>query len=117
MILDSDLERLRSAQVPVPEHGWLRTIREALGLSMAEVGRRLGLPRQGILALERREALGAVSLKTLREAAAAFDAELVYAIVPRRPLDRMLEEQMRQDRIREEEVPRPVPFRPQPDAT
>ena len=64
-------------------------------MSMAQFGRRLGLPRQGVLALEQREASGAVTLKTLREAAAALDAELVYAIVPRRQLGHMLEAQAR----------------------
>jgi predicted DNA-binding mobile mystery protein A len=62
-------------------------------MSMAQLGRRMGLPRQGVLALEQREASGAVSLKTLRQAAAALDAELVYAIVPRTSLRHMLEQQ------------------------
>ena len=93
--LDRDLDRIRAAALAVPPGGWLRAIREALGMSMAQLGRRMGLPRQGVLALERREASGAVSLKTLREAAAALDAELVYAIVPRRSLARMLQKQAR----------------------
>jgi len=93
--LDADIERLRATQVVIPQVGWLRALREALGMSMAQLGRRMGLPRQGVLALEQREANGAVSLKTLREAAAALDAELVYAIVPRRSLARMLEKQAR----------------------
>ena len=93
--LDSDLDRLRAAEVVIPQGGWLRAIREALGMSMAQLGRRMGLPRQGVMALEQREASGAVSLKTLREAAAALDAEVVYAIVPRRSLARMLERQAR----------------------
>jgi predicted DNA-binding mobile mystery protein A len=93
--LDEDLGRIRAAALAVPPGGWLRGIREALGMSMAQLGRRMGLPRQGVLALEQREASGAVSLKTLREAAAALDAELVYAIVPRRSLARMLQKQAR----------------------
>jgi predicted DNA-binding mobile mystery protein A len=93
--LDADIERLRATQLDLPQGGWLRAIREALGMSMAQLGRRMGLPRQGVLALEQREASGAVSLKTLREAAAALDAELVYAIVPRTALSHMLEQQAR----------------------
>ena len=93
--LDTDLERLRAARAEIPPGGWLRALREALGMSMAQLGRRMGLPRQGVLALEQREASGAVSLKTLREAAAALDAEVVYAIVPRASLRQMLEQQAR----------------------
>ncbi len=62
-------------------------------MTMPQLGRRLGMPRQAISALEKREASGAVTLKTLREVAAALDADLVYAIVPKRPLERMIEDQ------------------------
>jgi predicted DNA-binding mobile mystery protein A len=93
--LDINLERLRAVRAEIPPGGWLRALREALGMSMAQLGRRMGLPRQGVLALEQREASGAVSLKTLREAAAALDAEVVYAIVPRASLRQMLEQQAR----------------------
>jgi transcriptional regulator with XRE-family HTH domain len=43
----------------------------------------LGCKRQACAQLERSEARGAISLYSLRKAAAAMDCELVYALVPR----------------------------------
>jgi predicted DNA-binding mobile mystery protein A len=71
----------------VPKRGWIRAIRQALGMSGGQLGRRLGLTRQGVEDLERREAARSVTLAALAEAARALDAELVYAIVPRTSLE------------------------------
>jgi predicted DNA-binding mobile mystery protein A len=59
-------------------------------MSKAQLGRRLNTQRQDILALEKREESGAVTLRTLREVADALDAELFYAIVPRNSLTQMM---------------------------
>jgi predicted DNA-binding mobile mystery protein A len=91
--LDRTTDRIRKLNIAPPRTGWLRTIRDALGMSMPQLGHRLGLPRQAVDALEKREANGTVTLNTLREAAAALDADLVYAIVPRQSLARTIEAQ------------------------
>lgn len=95
------LARLRKVNLETPERGWLRTIRESLGMSTAQLGRRLGVAKQTVSALERREQDGAVTLQALREAAAALNSELVYAIVPKQPLPQMLEEQALAKALRE----------------
>ena len=91
--LDRGYDRIRKLKIAPPRVGWLRSIRDALGMSMPQLGNRLGLPRQAIDALEKREANGTVTLNTLREAANALDADLVYAIVPRQSLARTIEAQ------------------------
>lgn len=78
-----------------PKGGWVRTIRQALGMSTSQLGRRMGLTRQGIADLERREAQRAVTLAALEKAAAAMSAELVYAIVPRQSLAETIRAQAR----------------------
>lgn len=80
---------------PPPRGGWLRSIRQALGMSTAQLGRRMGLSRQSIAELERRETSGAVTLATLEKAAKAMNANLVYAIVPRKSLTETVTEQAR----------------------
>jgi predicted DNA-binding mobile mystery protein A len=67
-----------------PRHGWVRAVRQALG--MPQLARKLGATRQAVVDLERREALGAVTLSALRRAADALDCEVVYALVPRTAL-------------------------------
>lgn len=78
-----------------PAGGWIRAIREALGMTQRQLAKRVGRKPQTILDLQAREATQTIQLNTLREIAEAMDCELVYAIVPRKPLDEILEERAR----------------------
>jgi len=73
----------RPGEAPVPAGGWLRAIRLATGMPATYPARKLGLTQQGFDALEKSEALGAISLKSLKRAADAMNCDLVYAVVPR----------------------------------
>jgi predicted DNA-binding mobile mystery protein A len=82
--LDRSLESFRAAQtVARPPKGWIRAIREAVGISAAELGRILGTSRQLPLQFEKAEAEGSITLKSLRNVANALDCDLVYALAPR----------------------------------
>lgn len=82
--LDRALEPYRAArEIPRPSKGWIRTIRQALGISSGELGRKLGTSRQLPLQLEKGEAEDRITLKSLRATANALDCDLVYALVPR----------------------------------
>ena len=74
---------------PRPPAGWLRAIREALGMTSAVLAVRLKITGSGVRKLEQAEAADAITLGTLRRAAMALDCELQYALVPRRPLREM----------------------------
>ncbi len=69
--------------IPRPSKGWIRTIRQALGVSSGELARRLGTSRQLPLQMEKGEAEDRITLKSLRAVANALDCDLVYALVPR----------------------------------
>jgi len=82
--LEATLTRLacmRDAQRPA--RGWLRAIREALGMSGRQFARRLGVSAPWITTLEKKELAGSVTIKTMRQAAEALDCVFVYAVVPR----------------------------------
>ena len=82
--LDRRLEPYRAARkVSRPAKGGVRALRQALGVSSAELARRLGTSRQLPLQLEKAEAEDRITLKSLRAMAHALDCELVYALVPR----------------------------------
>jgi len=66
-----------------PERGWIRTIRDALGINGSQLARKLGVSKQRISALEKAEIGGGASLNSIRQAAEALDCDLVYALVPR----------------------------------
>lgn len=70
-----------------PREGWVRSIRKSLGMSMQSFAKRLGLKdASSVKQLERNERAGTVTLQTLKRAADALDADLVYALVPRKGL-------------------------------
>ncbi len=97
--LDRSLEQYQAARkVPRPSKGWIRAIRQALGVSSGELARRLGTSRQLPLQLEKSEAEDRITLKSLRAVANALDCDLVYALVPRAPsLDELLENRARSE--------------------
>jgi len=81
--LDRALKPYRAARtVPRPSKGWIRAIRQALGVSSGELARRLGTSRQLPLQMEKGEAEDRITLKSLRAAANALDCDLVYVFVP-----------------------------------
>jgi predicted DNA-binding mobile mystery protein A len=69
-----------------PPKGWLRAIRDALGMTTAQFARRLGVSQPRIIELEQSEISGAVTLHTLQRAAEALGCRLVYILVPEKPL-------------------------------
>lgn len=75
--------------------GWVRAIRDALGLTGAQLARRIGIRPASLSELEKNEASGRITLATLKRAAEALDCTLVYALVPNQSLDAMVEEAAR----------------------
>jgi predicted DNA-binding mobile mystery protein A len=84
-----------------PPKGWLRAIREALGMTGVQFAGRLGVRPQSVDALEKSEAGGSIKLETLRRAAEALDCTLVYAIVPNISLENMVRSRARAIAVRD----------------
>jgi predicted DNA-binding mobile mystery protein A len=70
-----------------PVKGWIRAVREALGMTAEQLGRRLGVKQPSVIQMEQSEAKGSIELATLRRAADALDCALVYAFVPKKSLE------------------------------
>ena len=88
--LDAALARWREAALPTrPSSGWVRAIRDALGMSSAALARRLGITDSAVRKLENAESNDAITLATLRRIAASLDCELQYGLVPKQSLDAM----------------------------
>ena len=91
--LDKRFARLRPLiEAPPPPKGWLRAVRNALGMTTMQFARRLGVSQPRIVELEQSEANGTVTLNTLQRAAEALGCRLVYVIVPERPLAQTVRE-------------------------
>jgi len=52
-----------------PVRGWIRAIREALGMTAEQLGKRLGVKQPSVVALEQSEEKGSIELATLRRVA------------------------------------------------
>lgn len=83
------------SQYTVPPKGWVRAIRDALGMTRVQFAMRLGISPQSANALERSEAAGTVKIETLRRAAEALDCTLVYVLVPNNALESTVSERAR----------------------
>jgi predicted DNA-binding mobile mystery protein A len=83
------------ARFSQPVRGWIRAIREALGMSATQLAKRLGVRQPSIVALEQSEVKGTIELATLRRVAEALDCTLIYALVPNKPLEETIRERAR----------------------
>jgi predicted DNA-binding mobile mystery protein A len=81
--LNSKMLAFASLQkVAPPPTGWIKAIRNAIGMSMLQLGNRLSITKQSVQDIERREKNGSITIRALREAAKALDMQLVYGFVP-----------------------------------
>jgi predicted DNA-binding mobile mystery protein A len=89
------LKMVQQARVesPRPRDGWIRSIRESLGMSAAQLGKRLGVCRQRIARVEKDELPGNVTLKTMTQLADAMDCVFVYWLVPKTSLEEIVRSQ------------------------
>ena len=72
---------------PPPVRGWIRAIRDALGMTGEQLARRIGVQKQRVAALEKGEVSGTATINSMKKAAAAMDCVFVYALVPRDSLE------------------------------
>jgi predicted DNA-binding mobile mystery protein A len=84
-----------SRRYAAPVRGWIRAIRQALGMTTSQLAKRLKIKQPSLVELEQSEARGTIELQTLRRVAEALDCTLVYALVPNKPLDNMVRDRAR----------------------
>ncbi|QCP53017.1 mobile mystery protein A [Trinickia violacea] len=112
--MDSRMRQLRLEQVQAsvaaysdltnrrpPPRGWLKAIRESLGLTERQQAERLGITGSTLHKSESAEAEDRITLGQLRKLADGLDCELVYALVPRKPLTQVVEDRARSIALQE----------------
>ena len=83
------------ARYSSPVRGWIKAVREALGMTTAQLAKRLEIKQPSVVAIEQSEAKGTIELATLRRVAEALDCTLVYALVPDKPLEAAVRDRAR----------------------
>lgn len=81
--LDQKLKPFQKTEmVLVPDKGWINNIRATLNMTMAQLGSRLNMTRQGVKKIEESEAKGSISINSLKEVGKALNLKFVYGFVP-----------------------------------
>ena len=84
-----------------PSRGWLKEIREALGMTERQQAARLGVTGSAVHKSEQSEADERITLGQLRRMADSLGCDLVYAVVPRKPLEEIVQRRATQLAIEE----------------
>jgi len=91
--LDKRLSALGNIEgLTCPPRGWVKAVREALGMTTLQLAKRIGVSQPRVVTLEQAESRGAITIERLERAARALDCRLVYALVPRQSLDALVKE-------------------------
>jgi predicted DNA-binding mobile mystery protein A len=92
--LDKKLIPLKTlANSGIPETGWIKSIREALGMSAKDVAKKVGIDQSRISRLENAEKNGNVKLSSLQRIAMGLGMDFVYGFVPKNTLETLVREQ------------------------
>jgi predicted DNA-binding mobile mystery protein A len=94
--LDRRLARIRELPdetLARPAAGWVRALRDALGMTSQDLAARMGVSRVAVNKLESSERALTVQLDTLTRAADALGCDVVYALVPRTSLEEQVQRQ------------------------
>ena len=86
----------KSQGVVVPASGWIYAIRQSLGMSLRQLGNRMGITPQSVREMEEREKSGTISLNVLREFANSMDMKFVYGFIPKKKsLEKLLDDRVK----------------------
>jgi len=81
---DAKISQLRRAEsIVIPAPGWVYSIRQALGMSMRQLGDKMGITPQSVKEIEEREKNGTISLKVLKQFGKSLDLNLIYGFIPK----------------------------------
>ncbi|MFC1510063.1 mobile mystery protein A [Candidatus Omnitrophota bacterium] len=86
----------------MPASGWIHCIREALGLSMDQLAKKVGIDQSRISRLENAEKKGDLKMSSLKKIAHGLGMSFVYGFVPQNTLEQMVRDQAR--KIAEEKM-------------
>ena len=90
--LDKKTSDLKSAKKIVPQSsGWIKTVREVIGMTVSQLAARLGVTQPRITKMESNE--DNLKLSTMKKAAEAMNCEFVYYFKPKTTFQNLVDEQ------------------------
>lgn len=81
--LDKKLKPFSGCElVVIPDEGWINAIRTTLNITLEQLGRKLKITKQGVKRIEKSEAAGTITIKSLKDVASALELKFVYGFIP-----------------------------------
>jgi len=81
--IDAKIAQLKKAEnFVIPASGWVYSIRQALGMSMRQLGDKMRITPQSIKEIEEREINGTITIKGLRQFGHSLNLKLIYGFLP-----------------------------------
>ena len=84
-------DNFKTAIIDMPKQGWIKTIREFLGMTTTQLAKRLDISQPRVIKMENNE--NNLKISTLEKIADAMGCDLVYTFVPRKNINDILNEQ------------------------
>jgi len=82
--LDQKLKPFKGVElILVPDKGWINTVRTTLNMTLAQLGNKLKITRQGVKRIEDSEVKGSLSINSLKEVGEVLGLKFVYGFVPK----------------------------------
>jgi predicted DNA-binding mobile mystery protein A len=92
--LNETMKKFESLKtMSAPRKGWIRAIRDTLGMTGEQLAKRLNVNQQRVARIEQDEVLGKVTLNTMQNTAEAMDCIFVYGVIARDDLERIVRRQ------------------------
>lgn len=81
--MNAKILQLKKAEaLVIPSSGWVFSIRQALGMSLRQLGKKMGITPQSVKEIEEREQTETISIKVLRQFGKSLNLKLIYGFVP-----------------------------------
>ncbi|MDA3793156.1 MAG: mobile mystery protein A [Elusimicrobia bacterium] len=97
LIREQTSEKLKKfnplAEINMPFRGWIRSIRQSLGMNTRQLAERIDVKRQRVSEIEKEEVKGNLTVETLRKTAEAMGCKFVYALIPATTLENIVRRQ------------------------
>jgi predicted DNA-binding mobile mystery protein A len=95
------LQLKKIEDLAIPASGWIYAIRQAFGMSLRQLGNKMGITPQSVKEIEVREKNGTISINVLKQFGKALDLKLVYGYIPKQASLEMIIERRAEEIARE----------------
>lgn len=89
---------LKKAVIERPKQGWLKTIREFLGMTTTQLAKKIDVSQPRVINMEKNEQN--IKISTMERIADALNCDFVYALVPRENIDDIIYNQAKKKALK-----------------